>query len=918
MVSFRPGGGIGTMRYRIVWRAVWVAVALAVALAASADTYDTHTLVAITVKGPEEVAVLQSCKITLVGRTGSRYKALLTPREFADLAAQGFEIEVLTEEMERDRAAFAVPGFCTNTPWPCYWAASKFNTVNPASGTLMKHLLDLYNAHPTITRLYNLGPTQDGAYDILAMKVTKNPDVVEAEPKLRIYANIHGDEVGGLMVACDVLDWVLANYATDASAAQLVDESEMWFVPMGNPYGNANRQRGNTTGTDLNRDFWSPAYPTDPAFTQKETQLLRDLTEAAPHRKRFTTSLTFHGGEICFNAVYNYTTAPTSDEPIFFSSRTGGPSGGATPAPDGLAAAFQDGCTMPGFWYTNGFDWYQTFGDTNDWAYNRWTQLDTTVEVTSTKWPDTAQIPTYTAQYRQAVLNYLLKTFQGIHGVMTDADTGDPVDGTVEVTATASTTLPVPHPYQAIYTDPAAGDFHRVLQPGTYTVTCKAPGYADTVVTGVVVSADSGTTCNCPMAGTTALAATGSAVADLCSGTGSGGDGVLDPGEDATVQVTLSNAGSRAATGVVGTLTTAVPGVTLVDGTAAFSDVPGGGSAASLAPHFTVRVGASVPCGTAIPLSLLVTSDQGSWTTTVTLTVGAVTPGGGTLFAEGFESMGFPPAGWAITDVSGTSGHWLRSLGTVHPSGASAHGGVALAYFNSYSASNTQSTRFARTVGVAIPAAATGATFSFWMYHDTAYPSDPDRVQPQVSSDGSSWANAGSAVDRYDGSTGWKRHTVDVSAFAGQTLYIGLLGVSGYGNDCHVDDLSIDYASAGSCTAHACTPALLPPGETAPGDLLATAQTWSDKTTQSWPPNAQATGYKVVRGTVGQLPALLNGDTDSSVVGCGAALTFSAPETPGAGDFYWYLVLGTNGAGDGHPGAATAGPRSVQSTGSCP
>ena len=148
-----------------------------------------------------------------------------------------------------------------------------------------------------------------------------------------------------------------------------------------------------------------------------------------------------------------------------------------TLAPDGLAKAYQDGCTTPGFWYTNGYDWYGTRGDTNDWSYGAWSTLDTTIELNVAKSPAASQIPTYCAQHRQAVLNYMLKTFQGIHGVMTDQASGTPLDGTVTATCTASATIAVPHPYQAVFTDPVAGDFHRVLQPGTYTVTCKAAGY---------------------------------------------------------------------------------------------------------------------------------------------------------------------------------------------------------------------------------------------------------------------------------------------------------------------------------------------------------------------------------------------------------------------------------------------------------
>ena len=274
----------------------------------------------------------------------------------------------------------------------------------------------------------------------------------------------------------------------------------MWFIPMGNPYGNAHNQRSNANGIDLNRNFWGPAgSDAPPAFSQKETQAIRDLTETATAdhpKKRFAVSLSFHEGEVCFNSVWNYTGTAPSDEPVFWSSRSGG---NVTLAPEGLAKAYQDGCTSPGFWYTNGYDWYQTRGDTNDWSYGAWTALDTTIELNTTKAPPASQIPAYCGQHRQAVLNYMLKAFQGIHGVMTDQASGAPLDGTVTATCTASASIPVPHPYKAVYTDPVAGDFHRVLQPGTYTVTCKATGYLDTVIAGVVVTADAKTSCDCPM-----------------------------------------------------------------------------------------------------------------------------------------------------------------------------------------------------------------------------------------------------------------------------------------------------------------------------------------------------------------------------------------------------------------------------------
>ena len=79
------------------------------------------------------------------------------------------------------------------------------------------------------------------------------------------------------MVSCDVLDTILAGYTAapqDATAKKLVDETEMWFIPIGNPYGNANNTRYNSNGKDLNRNFWGPAgSDVPPAWSEKETQI---------------------------------------------------------------------------------------------------------------------------------------------------------------------------------------------------------------------------------------------------------------------------------------------------------------------------------------------------------------------------------------------------------------------------------------------------------------------------------------------------------------------------------------------------------------------------------------------------------------------------------------------------------------------
>jgi Bacterial pre-peptidase C-terminal domain len=156
-----------------------------------------------------------------------------------------------------------------------------------------------------------------------------------------------------------------------------------------------------------------------------------------------------------------------------------------------------------------------------------------------------------------------------------------------------------------------------------------------------------------------------------------------------------------------------------------------------------------------------------------------------TLFSNGFETS----TGWAIVDTSGTAGNWTYVTSGTLPT-ASPHGGSLMAKFNSYDATSGNQTRVYRTSGFAIPGTATTATLKFWMYHDTGYSASNDRVQVQAST-GSTFANVGTAVSRYDGSTGWKQHTIDLTAYKGTTVQLGFLGISAYGNNIFIDDITV-------------------------------------------------------------------------------------------------------------------------------
>lgn len=92
------------------------------------------------------------------------------------------------------------------------------------------------------------------------------------------------------------------------------------------------------------------------------------------------------------------------------------------------------------------------------------------------------------------------------------------------------------------------------------------------------------------------------------------------------------------------------------------------------------------------------------------------------------------------------------------------------------------------------------------------------------------------------------------------------------------------------------------------------------KDTLTWTSTSDADGYRVYRGIAADLPHLLDTGLDSCVrfEGTGTSTGAALTEIPPVGSFYWYLTIGVRGSVDGDAGAASAGPRIVNSSGTCP
>ncbi len=130
-------------------------------------------------------------------------------------------------------------------------------------------------------------------------------------------------------------------------------------------------------------------------------------------------------------------------------------------------------------------------------------------------------------------------------------------------------------------------------------------------------------------------------------------NGHADPGESFKLEVTLSNDGSLKATGVIGTLGTSHPLVSVTTPNASWADVAPFQTVSSNAPHFGVTVAPTFPCGASLPLLLSLSSAQGSWQIPLLLETGlAVGTEAPPPFADAMESG---LNGWTTQNLIGSN-----------------------------------------------------------------------------------------------------------------------------------------------------------------------------------------------------------------------------------------------------------------------
>jgi len=196
-----------------------------------------------------------------------------------------------------------------------------------------------------ITAKNEIGKSVEGR-SVYWVKISDNPDVDANEPKVLYTALIHAREPESMMQMLYFMFYLLENYGTDAEATYLVNNRELYFIPVINPDGYVynqttdstgggmwrrnRRNDGTTDGIDLNRNFGPYAYwnapnggsslnPTDDTyrgtapFSEPETQNIANFLAL----RKIKNALNYHsyGNDLIY--PYGALEKETPDSLIF-------------------------------------------------------------------------------------------------------------------------------------------------------------------------------------------------------------------------------------------------------------------------------------------------------------------------------------------------------------------------------------------------------------------------------------------------------------------------------------------------------------------------------------------------------------------------------------------------------------------------
>ena len=403
-----------------------------------------------------------------------------------------------------------------------------------------------YPGSGIIYSLHIIGESNEDELPIYAVKLSFDANIDEDEPRVLILGQCHAEEIYGVEIAMELIDWLLhpnASYPVGYLDRKLsIENTEIWVVPTHNPEGlltvhgdvigsewiqdewyrknksdiNSNDvfdyvygPGNDSDGVDLNRNYdfnWifgddeyeldygcssNPSYISNYdyyrgkyPFSESEIRAIRDFAI----EKQFLLSIAYHSsrsGCVSEKVIYPWKWTEDKPSPDFeVADKLGRDIASLIPTQDGISTYLPSGSIS-------------RRGNAHDWFYSQTGCIQYLIEAgTSNIQSSDEDIIEDTIDRNLIGAFHLINRASGnnfgdigadkymINGIVTDFYSGETLKAEVKI-------LQMDGPMLKPRMTDDFGRYRRLLYPGTFSVEVSAPGYQSYVEHDIVPSASS-------------------------------------------------------------------------------------------------------------------------------------------------------------------------------------------------------------------------------------------------------------------------------------------------------------------------------------------------------------------------------------------------------------------------------------------
>ena len=374
--------------------------------------------------------------------------AYVIPKELSQIEALGLNYEIVIEDLNKHNTSF----------WSTKDAYHTYQEIIDLADSLETEF-------PAICKKYIFG-TSLGGRQLAALKISDNVLVDEPEAEVMFDGGIHGDEIGAAENVIRFARDICIDYGSDPTVTNLIDNREIWLYLMVNPDGREAMSRYNNNGVDLNRDWaymWDGWGNSTGPCSQVESKALRECM----YNNQFVVHTTYHSGTEYISLPWSYRSNQPHDWNHIYQ----------------LGGVYSSVSGYPNLEYGQGnTGMYAINGSTKDSNYGVMGSISWSMEISYSKQPPASDIMMYYNRNYPSMIAMIEYSGYGLDGTITDINTGDSIAGVVFV-----------NDYFPTYSDVTAGDYHKYVLPGTYSITVVANGYETQTIDNIVVTENNST-----------------------------------------------------------------------------------------------------------------------------------------------------------------------------------------------------------------------------------------------------------------------------------------------------------------------------------------------------------------------------------------------------------------------------------------